>query len=469
MPDTWEFPWFAAWDLGFHCITLAYIDPQFAKDQITLVLREWYMNEDGQVPAYEWDFGDVSPPVLASCALAVARIEQALCGTLDREFLTAVFHKMLINFTWWANRKDARGNDIFQGGFLGLDNIGPFDRDTLPPDYLLGQVDGTAWMAAFANTMFEISLLLAQQDPAFEGVAIKFWDHFLNIANAMNGLHRSQTLWNEEDGFFYDTLRYPDGRIEPVRARSLVGFTPFFHIVLFERTSLEPFADFTQHRDWYIEHRPDMVDSVGPIAPVGSTPRGMMSLLRADQLKRMLEYMLDENEFLSPYGIRSLSRYHRDHPVVVVLDGVEHRLDYEPGESTTALFGGNSNWRGPVWMPVNYLLLEGLETRYRHYGDTWTVECPTGSGQLRNLHEVAVELAGRLLKLLLRRPDGRRPVNGPYAQMDADPHWRDCIAFHEYFHGENGRGCGASHQTGWTALIAAILLSHGSEIEAACG
>ncbi|HXV84382.1 MAG TPA: glucosidase [Candidatus Binatia bacterium] len=462
MPDKWEFPWFASWDLGFHCITLAHVDPQFAKQQILLMLREWTMHPNGQVPAYEWDFGDVNPPILSLAAKAVFDIERRRTGVADHAFMERIFQKMLLNFTWWVNRKDALGKNIFQGGFLGMDNIGAFDRDHLPPGYLLGQADGTSWMAAFAKSMLSIALLLAEKDPVYEDVASKFWEHFIYIANAMNSQtdpHRS--LWDEKDGFFYDYLISAAHERIPVRARTMVGFVPMFGASTVPRDTFERYPDFQRRRQWFIKHRPDLIESVEPMVVPGANNTLILGLVRPDQLRRMLVYMLDENEFFSPYGVRAVSRYHRDHPLILTLGGQEYRLDYEPGESTTNLFGGNSNWRGPIWMPVNFLILHALEQYHLYYGDGFKIECPTGSGQLKTLDQVAGELARRLARLFLLDAEGRRAVFGDCKLFNSDPHWRDLIPFHEYFHGDSGRGCGASHQTGWTGLIAQILISLG--------
>ncbi len=459
MPDKWEFPWFATWDLGFHCACLAHVDPQFAKDQILLMLREWYMHPNGQIPAYEWDFDDVNPPVLPLAARSVFEIERWKTGVADYAFIERVFQKMLINFTWWVNRKDALGNNIFQGGFLGMDNIGVFDRDNLPAGYLLGQADGTSWMAAFAKSMLSTALLLAERNPDYEDVASKFWEHYIYIANAMNSLHDPyKSLWDEQDGFFYDQLISPDHEPTPVRARTMVGFVPMFGASTVPVDTFDRYPAFQRRRDWFIKHRPDLVESVEPMVVPGPTNRVILGLVRPDQLKRMLGYMLDENEFLSPYGVRAVSRYHLDHPLVLHLAGKEYRLDYEPGESTTDLFGGNSNWRGPIWMPVNILILLSLQEYYRHYGDSFQVECPTGSGQMKNLQQVGEELARRLGNIFLRGTEGKRAVFGDCELFNNDPYWRDLIPFHEYFHGDTGRGCGASHQTGWTGGIADVLL-----------
>jgi Glycosyl hydrolase family 63 C-terminal domain len=459
MPDKWEFPWFASWDLGFHCRTLACVDPQLAKDQILLMLREWYMHPNGQVPAYEWDFSDVNPPILAQAAWDVFEAERQKTGVADYAFVERVFQKMLLNFTWWVNRKDAFGKNIFQGGFLGMDNIGVFDRDNLPPGYLLGQADGTSWMAAFAKSMLSAALLLAERDPIYEDVASKFWEHYIYIANAMNSRQDPQkSLWDDQDGFFYDHVFTPDHGRFPVRARTMVGFVPMFGVTAVTADTVDRYPAFRRRRQWFIEHRPDLVDSVGPMVIPGANNNLILGFVRTDQLRRMLAYMLDEDEFLSPFGVRAVSRYHRDHPLVLNLGGQEYRLDYEPGESVTNVFGGNSNWRGPIWMAVNFLIQQALEEYHQYYGDAFQVECPTRSGRMRTLDQVAEELARRLARIFLLNEEGRRPVFGDCRLFNDDPHWRDLILFHEYFHGDTGRGCGASHQTGWTGLIAQILI-----------
>jgi hypothetical protein len=459
MPDKWEFPWFASWDLAFHCYTLAFVDPQLAKEQILLMLREWYTHPNGQIPAYEWDFKAVNPPVLALSARAIFEIERLQTGVADYAFIERVFQKMLLNFTWWVNRKDALGKNIFQGGFLGMDNIGVFDRDSLPPGYLLGQADGTSWMAAFAKNMLSTALLLAEHNPVYEDVASKFWEHYIYIANAMNSRQDPQkSLWDEKDGFFYDHMYSSDHEPLPVRTRTMVGFVPMFGASTVAANAFDHFPDFHRRRQWFIEHRPDLLGSVGPMVDLGANNNLILGLVRPDQLRRMLAYMLDEQEFLSPYGVRSVSRYHRDHPVILHLGGHEYRLDYEPGESTTNLFGGNSNWRGPIWMPVNALIVLALKEYYLYYGDAFKVECPTGSGNMKTLDQVAEELEKRLARIFLRSDEGKRAVFGSCDLFNNDPHWRDLIPFHEYFHGDNGRGCGASHQTGWTGLIAQILI-----------
>ena len=457
MPDKWEFPWFASWDLGFHCMALAQIDPQLAKEQIMLMLREWYMHPNGQIPAYEWDFAAVNPPVLSIAAQAVFNIERHCTGEADYDFLERVFHKMLLNFTWWVNRKDAQGKNIFQGGFLGMDNISAFDRDRLPPGWLLGQTDGTSWMAAFAKSLFVIALALAEKNPPFQDLASKFWEHYIYIANALNSKN-GPSLWDEKDGFFYDTLISARGLCMPVRARTMVGFVPLFGASTVPADTFARYPAFQRRRQWFIEHRPQLLESVEPMVVPGANNRVIMGMVRKDQLRRMLSYMLDENEFLSPYGIRSVSRFHKDHPLVLDLEGQEYRLDYEPGESTTDIYGGNSNWRGPVWVPVNFLLLFSLRQYHLYYGDDFQVECPTGSGKLKTLNEVADDLARRLTNIFQRGSDGKRPVFGDNGLFNADPFWRDLIPFYEYFHGDTGRGCGASHQTGWTGLISQVLI-----------
>ncbi len=462
MPDKWEFPWFASWDLGFHCVVLAYIDPHFAKQQILLMMREWYTHPNGQIPAYEWDFGDVNPPVLSLAAWDVFQIERKLTGVADYAFLERVFQKMLLNFTWWVNRKDALGKNIFQGGFLGMDNIGAFDRDNLPPGYLLGQADGTSWMAAFAKSMLSIALALAERDPVYEDLASKFWEHYIYIAHSMNNPNdASKSLWDVQDGFFYDYLI--SGRTDrfPVRARTMVGFVPMFGGTTVAADTFDHYPDFQRRRQWFIDHRPDLVASIQPMITPGANQTLLLGFVREDQLRSLLSYMLNENEFLSPFGVRAVSRFHLDHPLVLQLNGQESRLDYEPGESTTTLFGGNSNWRGPVWVPVNHLILLALRQYHLYYGDAFKVECPVGSGQLKTLAEVAHDLAHRLACIFLRDKNGKRAVFGSNHLFNNDPHWRDLIPFHEYFHGDTGRGCGASHQTGWTGLIAQILIDMG--------
>jgi hypothetical protein len=458
MPDTWEFPWFAAWDLAFHCVVFALIDPQFAKDQLVLMLREWYMHPNGQIPAYEWNFADVNPPVHAWAALRVFQIERAKTGRSDYAFLERVFHKLLLNFDWWVNRKDVLGNNIFQGGFLGLDNIGIFDRNTpLPAGWVLGQADGTSWMAMYCLNMLAIALHLAGQDPVYEDVASKFWEHFVYISFAVQRPDDpAQGLWDEEDAFFYDNLRAPDGKNIPIRVRSLVGLLPLTAVATASMSLIDQFGGFRRRMDWFIKNRPDLTAAFSSMTRQGKGERILLSVVKRAQLTKVLGRMLDENEFLSPYGIRSVSRAHKDHPYELHARGVTYRLDYEPGESRTHLFGGNSNWRGPIWFPLNYLLIESLHRFHDYFGETFQVECPTGSGQMMNLRQVSRELARRLSRIFVAE-NGRRPFSGRDTIFRDDPHWRDLVLFHEYFHGETGAGLGASHQTGWTGLVAKLL------------
>jgi hypothetical protein len=465
MPDKWEYPWYAAWDLAFHSVPLALVDSDFAKEQLTLLLREWYMHPNGQLPAYEWAFSDVNPPVHAWAAWRVYKIEQKRRGTGDITFLARVFHKLLLNFTWWVNRKDAEGMNIFQGGFLGLDNIGVFDRnESLPTGGHLEQSDATSWMAMYTLNLLAISMELARHDRAYEDVATKFWEHFLYIAHAMtNRGSDGISLWNEEDGFFYDVLYLPDGRRYPLKVRSMVGLIPLFAVETLEPELLDRLPGFRRRLEWFIEHRPDLTRNVACMRTAGMAERRLLSVVTADQLRSVLAYMLDENEFLSPYGIRALSRVHRDQPYRLDVRGNEHRVDYEPAESATGLFGGNSNWRGPIWFPVNFLLIESLQKFHHYLGPEFTVEFPTGSGQMLSLWEVAAELGRRLSRIFLRGPDGRRPVYGAVDKFQRDPHWRDLILFHEYFNGDDGSAVGASHQTGWTGLVAKLLQQCGEE------
>ncbi|MBI3652881.1 MAG: glucosidase [Acidobacteria bacterium] len=459
MPDKWEYPWYAAWDLAFHCIPIAMIDPDFAKDQLILLLREWYMHPNGQLPAYEWAFSDVNPPVHAWAALRVYKIEQKRRGRGDVKFLERVFHKLLLNFNWWINRKDAEGNNVFEGGFLGLDNIGVFDRSKpLPTGGILEQADGTSWMAMYCLNMLAIAMELSRVNPAYEDVASKFWEHFLYIAYAINNLGKDgKSIWNEEDGFYYDLLRFPDGSSFPLKIRSMVGLIPLFAVETLEPEVMNKLQGFKRRMDWFIENREDLTSNVACMRTTGRKERRLLAVVDEERLRRVLKFMLDENEFLSPHGIRALSRYHHDHPYKLRVDGTEYMVDYEPAESSTGLFGGNSNWRGPVWFPVNYLIIEALQKFHHYLGTDFTVECPTGSGQMMTLWEVAAEISRRLNSLFLRDENGRRPVNGGIEKFQTDPHWRDYILFYEYFHGDNGAGIGASHQTGWTALVAKLL------------
>ena len=462
VPDKWEYPWYAAWDLGFHAIPLALVDPDFAKNQLKLFLREWYLHPNGQIPAYEWAFGDVNPPVHAWACWRVFQIDRKITDRADYGFLEGVFHKLLINFTWWVNRKDATGSNIFEGGFLGLDNIGVFDRSGhLPGGGILEQSDATSWMAMYCLNMLKIALELASKvDPIYEDIASKFLEHFLYIANAMNGLV-SSGLWDEADGFFYDRLRFPRNRTVPLRVRSMVGLIPLFAVDTIEPGVIECLPGFRRRLEWFVHHRPDLCCNIASLSREGVQSRRLLSLMQRPRLTRVIEKMLDETEFLSPYGIRALSKYHQNHPFVLNQDGQEYRVDYEPAESGTGLFGGNSNWRGPVWFPVNYLMIESLQRYNYYYGDDFTVEFPTGSGRRMNLGEVAAELSRRLSRVFLRGEDGRRPVFGGAEKFQNDPHFRDYPWFYEYFHGDNGAGIGASHQTGWTALVAKLLQQSG--------
>jgi hypothetical protein len=463
MPDKWEYPWYAAWDLAFHTVPLALVDSEFAKEQLTLLLREWYMHPNGQLPAYEWAFGDVNPPVHAWAVWRVYKIEKKRRGVGDRAFLARAFHKLLLNFTWWVNRKDAEGNNVFEGGFLGLDNIGVFDRSRpLPTGGHLEQSDGTSWMAMYSLNLLAIAMELASEDPTYEDVASKFWEHFIYIAHAMSNLGSDGIeLWNEEDGFFYDVLHLPDGTRHPLKVRSMVGLIPLFAVETLEPEVLTRLPGFAKRLDWFIEHRPDLTANVACMRTPGRGARRLLAVVDAERLARVLRVMLDEQEFLSPYGIRALSRQHRDEPYRLMVDGVEHRVDYEPGESTSGLFGGNSNWRGPVWFPVNYLIIESLQKFHHYLGDSFTVECPTGSGNRLTLAEVAADLSRRLSSIFLTGEDGRRPVFGRVERFQRDPHWNTHIPFHEYFHGDDGSGVGASHQTGWTGLVAKLLQQSG--------
>ena len=463
MPDKWEYPWYAAWDLAFHCIPLALLDSDFAKEQLTLMLREWYMHPNGQIPAYEWQFGDVNPPVHAWAAWRVYKIDKKRKGKGDLEFLQRVFHKLLLNFTWWVNRKDAEGMNIFQGGFLGLDNIGVFDRSKpLPTGGYLEQSDGTSWMAMYTLNLLAIALELAKTEPSYEDVASKFWEHFVYIAHAMSHRgHDGMGLWNEEDGFFYDVLKLPDGTHFPLKIRSMVGLIPLFAVETLEADVLDRLPDFKRRLEWFIDNRPDLTGNLPCMRTHGVGERRLLSIANQGQLRSILKFMLDEREFLSPYGIRALSQFHRGHPYKLTVQGMEHRVDYEPGESTTGLFGGNSNWRGPIWFPVNYLLVEALQKFHHYLGDDFRVEFPTGSGTMMSLWQVAGELSRRMTSLFLQDERGHRPVFGSQEKFQTDPYWRDLLLFHEYFHGDSGVGIGASHQTGWTGLVSKLMQQSG--------
>ena len=463
MPDKWEYPWYAAWDLAFHCVPLALVDSDFAKEQLVLMLREWYMHPNGQLPAYEWALGDVNPPVHAWAAWRVYKIEKKRRGFGDKTFLKRVFQKLLLNFTWWVNRKDAHGMNIFQGGFLGLDNIGVFDRSApLPTGGHIAQSDGTSWMAMYALNMLAIALELARDDASYEDLASKFWEHFLYIAKAMNNRGDEEIrLWDEADGFFYDVLHLPDGTPFPMKVRSMVGLIPLLAVETLEPETLDRLPGFKRRLNWFLSNRPDLTGNVACMRSPGRGERRLMSVVDQDQLRSVLKLMLDESEFLSPFGIRALSRHHKDNPYALLVEGVEHRVDYEPAESSSGLFGGNSNWRGPIWFPLNYLIIESLQKFHHYLGDDFQVECPTGSGRMMSLWEVSEELSHRLSRIFLTGDDGRRPVNGGSEKFQSDPRWKDLVLFYEYFHGDNGAGIGANHQTGWTGLVAKLLQQSG--------
>ena len=463
MPDKWEYPWYAAWDLAFHCVALAIIDPDFAKDQLVLLLREWYMNPNGQLPAYEWAFSDVNPPVHAWAAWRVYKIERRVRGVADRGFLEKVFHKLLLNFTWWVNRKDPDGSNIFQGGFLGLDNIGVFDRSApLPTGGHLEQSDGTSWMGMYCLNMLAIALELAKEDRAYEDIASKFFEHFVYIAHAMNnfGSH-AKSLWDEEDGFYYDVLHLPNGEDHFLKVRSMVGLIPLFAVETLEPEAIDKLPGFKRRMQWFIDNHPDVPDHIDMSQ---SSPRGtrlLLSLVSKKQLGRVLSRMLDESEFLSPYGIRALSRYHKEHPYELRFNGTVNSVDYEPAESATGTFGGNSNWRGPIWFPVNYLLVESLQKYHHYHGEDFKLAFPTGSNDQANLWQVAADISRRLTHIFLRDDQGRRPVYGNTEVFQSDPHWRDLVLFYEFFNGDNGAGLGANHQTGWTGLVAKMIQQSG--------
>ena len=461
MPDKWEYPWYAAWDSAFHMIPFGHIDTEFAKEQLILFLREWYMHPNGQIPAYEWNFSDVNPPVHAWACWHVYKRTAESEGKRDRRFLARTFQKLLLNFTWWVNRKDVLGKHIFSGGFLGLDNIGVFDRSKpLPTGGHLHQADGSAWMGFFCATMLTIALELAAENPAYADMASKFFEHYIEIAHAMNSVG-TNGLWNEEEGFYYDHL-YDQGNAIPLKVRSMVGIIPLFTVTMIDDSVLERLDGFRKRMNWFVKNRTDQLQNVTYMerdCEEGDAPGGsrLLAVPSRERLVRILGYVLDENEFLSPYGIRSLSKIHETKPFVLYANGQEHRVSYVPGESDSWMFGGNSNWRGPVWFPVNYLLIESLERYHRFYGDSLQVECPTGSGIMMNLGEVAKELMRRQVKLFLRDKTGKRPCHGDDPRFQKDPHWKDLVLFYEYFHGETGQGLGASHQTGWTALAARLL------------
>ena len=475
MPDKWEYPWYAAWDLAFHCIPLALVDPAFAKGQLDLIVREWYQHPNGHIPAYEWDFSDVNPPVLMWAAWRVYQIERKQKGKGDRAFLETIFHKMLIAFTWWVNRKDSEGNNVFEGGFLGLDNIGVFDRNHRFADGTrLEQSDGTSWMGMFCLNMLRVAIELATENHVYENIATKFFEHFLGIAAAMNKLcGRGIGLWDEEDEFYYDVLHTPGGRYLPLKVRSLVGLMPLLAVETIQSQVIEAVPGFEARLEWYLEYRPDLASLVSRWQEPGMKERRLVALTRGHRMKCLLRRLLDPEEFLSDFGVRSLSKFHKDNPYKLVVRGEEKIVSYEPGESQTGIFGGNSNWRGPVWFPINYLLIESLQQFHHYYGDDFKVECPTGSGRLMHLSDVANELSNRLIKLWLRNGNGERPferasgsfagddvsVSGKLSASPTEPEHR--YLFHEYFHGDTGAGLGAAHQTGWTGLIAKLIQQQG--------
>ena len=459
MPDTWEYPWFAAWDLAFHSICFAKVDPAFAKKQLIILTHEWYMHPSGQLPAYEWAFSDVNPPVHAWATWKVYEMEKTATGKGDQQFLETIFLKLLLNFTWWVNRKDTEGNNIFEGGFLGMDNIGLFDRNAkLPDGSLLEQSDSTSWMCMYSLNMMRISLELAATNPVYQDMATKFFEHFLYIANAMAGLSDSSTnLWDEEDEFFYDALKKQGCPPQKIKVRSMVGLIPLLVVEVIEDELLDTQTLFAERLRWFLTNRPEMAALVSRWGEKGKNEKHLLSLLRGHRMKRLLYRMLDENEFLSDHGIRALSKYHEAHPYEMQIDGAQFSIKYTPGESDIPIFGGNSNWRGPVWMPANYLLIESLRRFHDYYGDDFKVEYPTRSGNYFSLKEISEKLAGRLISLFTRDEAGNRPIYGNNPLLQSDPHFRDYVLFYEYFHGDTGLGLGASHQTGWTALVSRLI------------
>jgi hypothetical protein len=459
MPDKWEYPWYAAWDLAFHCIPLALIDSEFAKNQLILLTREWYMHPNGQMPAYEWAFGDVNPPVHAWATWRVFQIDRKQTGKSDLDFLERVFHKLMLNFTWWVNRKDAEGRNVFQGGFLGLDNIGVFDRSAdLPTGGHIDQADGTSWMAMYSLNLMRIALELARHNHVYEDIATKFFEHFLHIVEAMNNIgDHGIGLWDEQDQFFYDVLHLPNEKMISMKVRSMVGLIPLFAVETLEPELLDEVPEFNRRLQWFINYRPDLAALVSHWDVPGRGRRRLLSLLRGHRMRCVLRRMLDESEFLSPYGVRALSRRHKDQPYIFRVDGRDMSVSYEPAESTSGLFGGNSNWRGPIWFPVNYLIIESLQKFHHYYGDSFKIECPTGSGCYLTINEVADVLSRRLVRLFLPDESGRRPVFGKVDKAQCDPHFNQYLQFYEYFNGDNGRGVGAAHQTGWTGLVAKLV------------
>jgi hypothetical protein len=464
MPDKWEYPWFAAWDLCFHMLSFAMIDPDFAKQQMLLLTREWYMSPDGQIPAYEWKFSDVNPPVQAWAAMRVYQIEKSMYGREDRVFLERIFQKLLLNFTWWVNRKDAAGRNIFEGGFLGLDNIGAFDRSLAPPSGgYLEQPDATGWMGMYCLNCLQIALELADADSVYEDIATKFFEHFVYIADAINCIKGgADGLWDMEDGFYYGVVVFSDGKIMRLKQDNMTGIIPLFAVGTNDSETCDnKFPDYRKRFRWFVENRQSMLRDIADLNKLGIDKRVLLAFADTIKLTRILEKVLDENQFLSPYGIRSVSKRLQAHPFTVSWGGKEFRLDYEPAESTTALFGGNSNWRGPIWFPLNFLLMESLQKFHYYFGDDLKVECPTGSGHMANLWEVSTDIAYRLIAIFLKDKHGRRPVYGDITKFQNDPYWRDYLLFHEYFNGDNGAGLGASQQTGWTGLVAKLIHQYG--------
>ncbi|MEO0648042.1 MAG: glucosidase, partial [Cyanobacteria bacterium J06650_10] len=465
MPDKWEYPWYASWDWPFHLIQFAVIDPDFAKLQLARVTREWYMHPNGQIPAYEWNFNDVTPPVQAWGAWQIYQLEKKYWGREDKDFLERIFQKLLLNFTWWVNQKDANGRNVFQGGFLGMDNIGVFDRSSeLPTGGTLEQADATSWMAMYSLGLMTIALELAVDRPPYEDTASKFFEHFLYISNAISQ-QDGPSLWDEEDGFFYDAITFSDGDREMLRVRSLVGLIPILAVAPIKAELIDKLPDFKKRLQWFINNREDLKKNVACMETTGMGERRLLALCYATELSsgeknkltRLLEYMLDEAEFLSPYGIRSVSKYHKENPFALEVDNEEYKVKYQPAESDSNMFGGNSNWRGPIWFPINYLLLDALESFYAYLGDDFQLEYPTGSGKKKNLNEIRILLSERMNSIFFKDEAGRRPVYGDTEKFQTDPHWRDYILFYEYFHGDNGAGLGASHQTGWTGLVAHMI------------
>jgi len=467
MPDKWEYPYFCAWDTAFHCIPTLLIDPDFAKRQIELLTREWYIHPNGQFPAYEWNFSDVNPPVLAWCTWRAYKIDAKIVGKEDKDFLKGIFNKLLLNFTWWVNRKDTEGNNLFQGGFLGLDNISVFDRSVpLPTGGHIDQSDGTAWMGFFCTIMLRIALYLSFEEPHYQDIATKFFEHFMRISNAIGkcGGGKGHSLWDHHDGFFYDNLHLPDGTATPLKVRSLVGLLPLLAVETLEPEGMEQLKTFSRRMEWFLKKHPHTMCNVACVRKPGMGKRRLLSILSEERLVSILKYMLDENEFLSPYGIRSVSKFHKDHPYTYTVNGKDYTVGYLPAESDSGLFGGNSNWRGPVWFPINFLIIESLQKYHHYFGDSLKVEFPTGSGNLMNLWDVSIELSKRLISLFTRNEEGKRPIYGGVKLFQEDPHWRDLILFNEYYHGDNGAGLGATHQTGWTALIAKLIQQSGEQL-----